>query len=1052
LGSSSSDSSSDSDSDSSTDSAPEQASTELPSLKPDISDTSSSGSSSSSSDSEPEIRPKTQKLSDAAKKVVSPISEEKSRLAGTPLSVRQVRPGEGKNKTKKRNNRRQQGKRLEYLKREGLLGVDANMMDLHKFEEKSKPGNAHLEDVEMQDDQVDKAAADICFEAKRQSLLTELRADSNSMEAGVEAARLRQDSDHTFTETGWEAKKQRLLTLLDAGGIEASREIDSQVKSLEMTQRNGKLVGAGGAPNNVPSTRDEIMIDAPTSPIATTTEDEPMVNAPTNLDISTTQDEPMADVSMEPAAAESAEEKDALEDRPVETAHSALRSASRETPTPSSQHRRSKLDLGGAKRMLFGSLGLKTPKTKQDELETRRKLMKDVRPVKESQTDKEVKAAEDLAAITADESWMDKIDLRAVECCHEGIELSTPPFPFVQRWDPQQQGDHKYGIAKKRRNKKRKRNNDIYYEEISFQESQSRTARHDEYEALEGEPDPSNTDSFPETQRQEHSHEESLQDSQAVNEQLLRETGGVSAGTLMGNDELSTDLPSLPEDPTTCPPLTREIAKKGTVIAFKQLEMSAETNWQPNISMYRTAIVDHITEEGDLCMTPAKRDRRNKQAEYDDRTGERLYSKFEMPGFNDEDDNETLEISFDELISPILLRAVDNQAMEGDEKRDQVENHISAQGGTSGMVSTQLGGDITDQQTSDFVGAADAVMEDKAIEPSREARKEISQLIKEAGWRSSVQSGVYRGLSAREDSMLPAREDEREDTTLKDPPSPKFNGFSSSPVINVRSSPPILEPQSPKRLHASGTEIAESVPPQDPVDSDAKSAVLESKSVVGYPSLPGLGDDSELYHEEAQHRSDPLFDHQILSQDLISNSMERSPAQSTRSRTRPSQDSSPPKPIQSFDATISEDEFPEPFSQAWENRMSQVRDIKTESSQEDAISPPSYRRSKANGRHNSSERDSNRTWKPDGDWSAFEDDDEDDGASTPRPSKSQMSSQIVDLTISSDMVESVDSPYNGGDDSYKLPKGPGWVSKTKASKERSAPMKHRSGKSKARNR
>jgi hypothetical protein len=44
-----------------------------------------------------------------------------------------------------------------------------------------------------------------------------------------------------------------------------------------------------------------------------------------------------------------------------------------------------------------------------------------------------------------DDAWFQRIDLRAVECCEEGIELSTPPFPFHKRWDLQ--------YRKKRRNR-----------------------------------------------------------------------------------------------------------------------------------------------------------------------------------------------------------------------------------------------------------------------------------------------------------------------------------------------------------------------------------------------------------------------------------------------------------------------------------------------------------------------------------------------------------------------------------------------------------------------
>lgn len=1032
-GSSSSGSSTGSDSDS----GPEHISTKVLGHEYDTSNTSPSASSDSSRNSRPETRQERGNLGDTA--TFSTIKEKLSR-ADPPEPAKQVAPGEGKTRTKKRNDRRRKWKKMAYIKRGGSLMDEAAVMDLHKSMNDFKPKDAPVEDIEMENDRADEAVPDIAIEAKRQALLMCLRGNSETNDVGVEGPRLRLDSGDTFAEHEREAKRQKLSTVTDAGVMKANRGVDSQVELPEGTQTDGKPLVAEGATGNVPSSQDEAMIDASRSRKGTITEDEPMVHVQTIPAISTTQDEPVADALLPAIDSENLDQGDALGDHPDETEIAALSSASRDTPTASSPQRRSKLDLGGAKRMLFGSLGLRTPKTKEDESNTREKLMKDVRPLKVVQSDEAVGAAEDLAAIAADESWKSKIILRAVECCHKSIELSTPPFPFVQRWDPQQQNHRNDGNAKKRKNKKRKRNNNDYYEETSYQESYNQSQRHDDYEA--GESDHPNANGTLEDRRQEYLPERNLEDSQAVDEQLLREIGDVSTGTLLGKNQLLTDLPSLPEDPTTCLPLTREAARKGTVIAFKQLEMSAETNWQPNISDYRTAIVDEIAENGDLCITPAKRDRRSNQAEYDDRTGERLYSKFEMPGFDEQDGNENIEISFDELISPILLRAVDDQANEGKEKLGKIEHHISAMNATSDVVSAQTGREIGDQQTPNLDGLADKVMEDEAVSPSREARAEVSELIKEAGWRSSVQSGVNGGFSTRENSMLPKMGDDREDTTLIDPPSPKFSGFRSSPIIEVKSSPPLSDKLPEKRLHGSGTEIAESVPPHDPVDPDAKSTLTESRSVVGYPSLPDLGDDSEHYHEEAQYQSDLLSERQTLSQDLISNDVDQSPVQSTHHRTRPSQDSSPPEALPSFDATGSEDEFPEPFSQAWDNRMSQIRDIKPEPSQEDAISPPSRRKSMGSGQHSLSQRESDRTWKPEDDWSAIEDDDDDDdddddGASTPRPSKSQMSSQIVDLTISSDTVDPSDSPYNADDDSYKLPKGPGWVSKTRASRERS---------------
>ncbi|GAB7330146.1 hypothetical protein MBLNU13_g01822t1 [Cladosporium sp. NU13] len=49
------------------------------------------------------------------------------------------------------------------------------------------------------------------------------------------------------------------------------------------------------------------------------------------------------------------------------------------------------------------------------------------------------------------ESWRERIDLRAVECCDHRVELSTPPFPFYQCWDAQ------YDTKQKRRDRRSSR-------------------------------------------------------------------------------------------------------------------------------------------------------------------------------------------------------------------------------------------------------------------------------------------------------------------------------------------------------------------------------------------------------------------------------------------------------------------------------------------------------------------------------------------------------------------------------------------------------------------
>lgn len=701
-----------------------------------------------------------------------------------------------------------------------------------------------------------------------------------------------------------------------------------------------------------------------------------------------------------------------------------------ESPRPESQHRRSKLDVSGAKRMLFGSLGLRTPKTKDDELRTREKLMKDVRPTREPQLNEKTEKAEDVAAAGGDESWKDKIDLRAVECCYEGVELSAPPFPFVQRWDPQQQRGYNTGNAKKRKGKKRKRNNDDYYEDRSFQ-SQDQAARRDNPDHNEENPhdrqnkavrlneddwprhgaeqEPSTQNSNTESKDQERSHDDNYEDSIRANEQLLHETEGVSAETLVEVEEtndLTNDLPILPEDLTICTALTLETAAKGDIVAFRQLEMSAETNWQPKISEYRTAVVDEILDDGTLAMTLAKRDSLLKDIQYDEQTGERLYSKFEMPGYHDEsseDNNGKIEVSFDELISPILVETAGKKGSQVD--MVQAQDHVAAPlDSTDTAVTKEAHHTEKGPPSLGLDGPAQEISNEEAAEPSEEARQEISELIRDAGWRSSVAN-----------HELNDRQDDLNEPALVGPQSPKFHGFSSSPP-----SKPIHEASSP-------LEIAESTHTRGPDDSPARSSISNRRSAIDYPDLPQLNDDNEVFQQEAQDRSG-LPDHGIGSQDLAS--------QDIASPNLTSPEKSSPKLVNLIDGPDSDESLPELFSQAFEQRMSQGKEIKSELSEEDPVSPPSRRKSKRSSRIISSQRRSDLDW--DADYSEGEHGDN-SSARTQRPSQPEFSSQIVDLTISSDTMDPPDDSYN--DDSYILPTGSGWVQKSRTSEPSNRPKK-----------
>lgn len=923
-------------------------------------------------------------------------------------------PGNRNNLTRRRNQRRKESKKLRFIKSKGILPADATKLDLRKFEEETP-------------------------QSEMQKMIAV---------GGIRAA--------------FEAKKQDLLTSIAAGGVDISLDTSLQGKESGKFEDQPPV---GDTPSKVTATQDKALIDRaaseegsrkslPKTPsandstnISRTVEAQDSAigipakskDSPLNGSLSTAVNTSVPESDTAPPV----EAKDTLE-RDSQSTPGAIDASKRmTTPPPESQHRRAKLDVSSAKRMLFGSLGLRTPKTKDDEVRMREKLMKDVRPPREPHIAEKFETAENIAAAAEDESWKDKIDLRAVECCYDGIELSTPPFPFVQRWDPQQQRGYSMGGAKKRKGKKRKRNNSDYYEDhsVSLKTKVVRLDK-DDRQGQEAESEPLGEEANAESNDNQHSHDERFEDSVRANQQLLHETEDASADTLVEVEEphdLTDDLPTLPEDISICSPLTLQKATEGNIVAFKQLEMSAETNWQPKISEYRTAIVNEILDDGMLSMTLAKRDQPSKNLQFDEQTGERLYSKFEMPGYHDEngeDESGKLEISFDELINPILVEAASRKGTQ--EVMLQGEDNTVAHIDTNdkAVIEHAHGLDAGPEGVSRD-SRIHEVSNNVAAQSSEEARQEISELIRDAGWRSSID----HELTDPQDEDAPGQSEHLIEPALIRPNSPHFHGFSSSPITNglqVASSPPAAAFQTSRHVHFSGSEIAESVSPQRRDVSPAPSDTSNRRSPIDYPDLPQMNDDSEVFQQEAQDRSALLEpDHQIVSQDLTSSSsIRRSSSPVNGSPILASPDKSSHKMDHVIDGADSDESLPELFSQAFEKRLSQNRDIKSEPSEGDSVSPPGRRKSKRNNRISLSQTESDRDWEP----NSSESEHADEGGSTPRQSQTGFSSQIVDLTISSDTVDPPDDSYVD-DDSYVLPKGPGWVQKSRIRERHNGPIK-----------
>ncbi|KAI1501340.1 hypothetical protein F5X99DRAFT_382930 [Biscogniauxia marginata] len=306
-----------------------------------------------------------------------------------------------------------------------------------------------------------------------------------------------------------------------------------------------------------------------------------------------------------------------------------------------SAQKRRRVDLGAGRRLVFGALGLRNPKSKKDEDDIRTKLMEDVRPLAnprlERQDNMDTEQPEDGNRSTVEmeepDAWKAKIAYRAVECCREGIELSEPPFPFVQRWDSQQQGPSWFSKKNKRggRNKRAQRNQTHYYED----DSRLGKRKHDESGEWGGEGYDVTFNGIEDTYSADIQLNYDDEDhDRSMDEDVVDEASQ--------NVELE-DLPPVPSDPSVLPALRPGEARVGMVVTWKKWSCSSATNWQPQLSNV-SAVVVRISDDDattlEVCL--AKRDRHldGNQKRYDPYTGQRLYDRFEAPDLDEDEDRD----------------------------------------------------------------------------------------------------------------------------------------------------------------------------------------------------------------------------------------------------------------------------------------------------------------------------------------------------------------------------------------------------------------------------
>ena len=313
----------------------------------------------------------------------------------------------------------------------------------------------------------------------------------------------------------------------------------------------------------------------------------------------------------------------------------------RSEPRQESEQRRSKLDISASRRFVFGSLGVRDPKNKEEEVKVQEKLGRKIVQLKKDPKQGSKKAnqnTESVAPQHGPNTWRSQIDLKAVECCSKGVKLSTPPFPFVQRWDLQQ--------SMQLQSKGRKRKRCGGHASLHAHEGWE----YEEHPALNA------------VNAGNHEDQDNCidQDDGLHSQQML---------DFVQSSQVDTceDVPAIPSNPSSLPSLEAEHCKTSMIIIFRRLECSAATCWAPQVSSFRTATINGVSMDGHppvLHLTLAHRDRPVRGSPQYDHKGHRIYEKFEAPEeLSDHDldyesgNNGKIEVDFTELIEPRILLA-----------------------------------------------------------------------------------------------------------------------------------------------------------------------------------------------------------------------------------------------------------------------------------------------------------------------------------------------------------------------------------------------------------
>lgn len=524
-------------------------------------------------------------------------------------------------------------------------------------------------------------------------------------------------------------------------------------------------------------------------------------------------------------------------------------------PVTDSSSPRNRLDVAATRRLLFGSLGVRNPKTKAEEEALREKLAKPTRQQQQLNRSNERSNSpppEAANGSNTDGSWKEKLIISAVECEKDGAKMDPPPFPFEQYW---------------MRNKKSRRMSDdieldygeappskgVQVPDMMIEEVQDTTQRGKLQRLSSGLPNFSVRECFEALQRTDWVYDDALdllwgaeasqgpggsiqvqtQESRIVFEQVSN-----NGSRTVSFDKDETDGMPIPTDFEALADLDKTQILPGAIIAYKELHFGPETNFQPEISSYRVAKVDEVDDEGHVILTLSVRDRKQ-HSQRNPETGELIVNNFQIrTSEDDEVDDGTRDIQLTDMMQPKLVEA-SSQLLDANAVPTLRGGEVASEGRNNS--SEVIPDSVPAIQNKDTLPEADVEME--RIEIDTPLRKEITTMVKDAGFDSAMDEHLLEPFPEKDYELPPSSQPSvEEDISMADADDEVVIGETSQTKTTVRSSSPLFPPHEsvPAPVDAESFPLSDNPQP-------TSSPPVSPQLTVEYPHISQMELDSSFH-------------------------------------------------------------------------------------------------------------------------------------------------------------------------------------------------------------